>query len=151
MYLCVSPAVQVSGGETGAQFPVQASSAYLSAVTDASAAFDRATAAVNAEVVHIIGECTSLLATLKGCVTVLPRVFHNKLTHTQSYAPNLGVRRWLRYMCHRLLLMACPEGVYSCMLVLYTICDCTSRPQWRTRSSISVYCGWCGRVFADGW
>jgi hypothetical protein len=81
-YLCVRPVVQVSGGETGAQFPVQASSAYLSAVTDASAAFDRATAAVNAEVVHIIGECTSLLATLKGCVAVLPRVFHNKLTHT---------------------------------------------------------------------
>ena len=73
--------MQVSGGETGAQFPVQASSAYLSAVTDASAAFDRATAAVNAEVVHIIGECTSLLATLKGCVTVLPRVFHNEHTH----------------------------------------------------------------------
>jgi hypothetical protein len=62
---------QVAGGETGSQFPVQASSAYLSAVTDASAAFDRAIAAVNAEVVHVIGECTSLLATLKGCVVRL--------------------------------------------------------------------------------
>ena len=101
MYLCVSPAVQVSGGETGAQFPVQASSAYLSAVTDASAAFDRATAAVNAEVVHIIGECTSLLATLKGCVTVLPRVFHNQLTHTHS-------------LMHQIL--ACDVGFDTCVI-----------------------------------
>jgi hypothetical protein len=116
-YLCVCPAVQVSGGETGAQFPVQASSAYLSAVTDASAAFDRATAAVNAEVVHIIGECTSLLATLKGCVTVLPRVFHNKLTHTILCASSLACDVGLDacdIACCRLLQM--PLLAYGCCI-----------------------------------
>jgi hypothetical protein len=137
--------VQVSGGETGAQFPVQASSAYLSAVTDASAAFDRATAAVNAEVVHIIGECTSLLATLKGCVTVLPRVFHNKLTHTILCASSLACDVGLD-ACD----IACSDAS-SRIWVLHKIDDCTSRPHWRTRSSISVDCGWCCRVFAGGW
>ncbi len=116
MYLCVSPAVQVSGGETGAQFPVQASSAYLSAVTDASAAFDRATAAVNAEVVHIIGECTSLLATLKGCVTVLPRVFHKMHTLTifcaSSLACDVGLDTCV-IACCRLLVQKMPLLAYG--------------------------------------
>jgi hypothetical protein len=97
---------------------VQASSAYLSAVTDASAAFDRATAAVNAEVVHIIGECTSLLATLKGCVTVLPRNLHNEHTLTILCTKSF-VRRWLGYMCHRLLPIVCPEGASSRVWVLH--------------------------------
>ena len=57
---------QVSASEQGTPAHVQVTTLFLSAVTDASAAFDRSIAAVNAEVIHVIGECTSMLAGMKG-------------------------------------------------------------------------------------
>jgi hypothetical protein len=58
----------MSGTEMGSQQHLQATAAYLAAVTDASSSFDRAIAAVHAEVTFSITATSLIITSLKTYV-----------------------------------------------------------------------------------
>jgi hypothetical protein len=69
---CDEALVVLASADTGTKEHTSAGSSFLAQVQEAQAAFDRALAAVNNEVIVAISTASSALTALKGCCSLFP-------------------------------------------------------------------------------